>query len=441
MRFSALSLSVAMFLPSLPALAFQGERIASEQEYQAYLNRVLIDGISIYFECQMGSLDCEEIAREFFQTHGSLYKRASRKEDAQLWARITDQSLPNGTTEVRFVWKAREEMDMADVAPPAYVVDFRSTPENVAINQVATQMAAHASFFLRATSAETSGTTTTVVFETKQSAVTKKAYTGPLFFDLSLSGSGSSNSTNSSFYGNGMASGTYSVEKFKVTAGFYLGQEKSSTTTDEGKLNGRNVAYDMIVRGVYSIHKRWSVALYGYANRNPGNNVQHMRDVISGVEWLLVPFRRTELKQAHVRAGVGIADVALGQENDLGWKNKTYFFTFANGGIEWPVANNKLTIGLHGSAYYYPEFKGYERFSAKSEATYQVTPQIRLQGSYGLEYRKRSLTFPGNPDYSNPLQTMFLRGVPGFASNFSVGIGVTLGNSRRQEADRRWRED
>ncbi len=438
---SLLVVAVALVFLSTPeAHAFRGEKIGDEAEYAAFLQKLSVDGVAVFFECQMlqTPVDCEEISREFFRAHGSIFRRVPRKDESDIWVKMTDRVDAGEVRYIQFEWKAREAIDTPDLNPAPYRIDFQSTPINVAVNQIATQMAAHAAYYLRVISAVTTDQSTVVVFESLNGAVGKKPYDGPLFLDLNMSANGNRNGANSSFYASGTMNATYSTAKFKVTAFSHLSHQNTTAATADGKLSGNNTAVSSSLRGIYSFHKRWSVAIYGYHYQDPGNNVDGMRDAITGVEWILVPFRQTQLTEAYVRAGTGIADMDLGSKNALGWDRRTYAFLFAYGFVRVPLINNKLTASFRGSAYQYPEFKGYQRFSAMAEATYQVTGQVRLQGSYTLDYRKRSLTFPANPDYSNPLQTSFLRNAPGLSTQFSLGIGITLGNSRRQQEDRRW---
>lgn len=437
----ALAFFTSIIAASPQSRAFEGSRLFSDTEYNSYLRGLQNNGIKVFFECQMvdSPLDCENLARQFFQSHGTVFVRTMQKSGADLWVRVTDQFIGNNITQIRFQVRSREDFDVVDV-PSAYMeVNFQTVLLDVITNQLSSFMlGVLAPYKLIVQSAVTKADQVTMVWKAPSGRVGKPPYQGPFFVDFSADGNGSKNNTNSFFSGSLRSEVVYSKEKFKLRADLIASRESSTTTTDNGPLQGRNSTYNVILNGAYSLAKRWSLALIGFTTSNPGNNVTYMRDAIIGTEWILVPFRKTELREAFVRGAVGVADVRLEQENDLGWKDQTYLFSFLRAGIRWPMLDNKVTLSMSGAGFVYPKFRGYERFEGNGEAVFQVSSQIRLRGSYTLSYRKKSLTYPGNPDLSNPLATMFLRDVPGFANSFSFGVGFTFGNAVRAQADRRW---
>ncbi|NDG85882.1 MAG: hypothetical protein EBX52_12715 [Proteobacteria bacterium] len=79
-------------------------------------------------------------------------------------------------------------------------------------------------------------------------------------------------------------------------------------------------------------------------------------------------------------------------------------------------------------------------YSGGFNVSYQIRPSkpaVRLDGSFNIKYRQRSLT---DPDPAIPLQTLFYSlysNSPGFSTYARIGISVTFGNARKKSQDQR----
>ncbi|MBS1961968.1 MAG: hypothetical protein JST04_07115 [Bdellovibrionales bacterium] len=397
--------------------------------------------LKTYIECGLttGAVDCEELTRGFFTTYGAYFERVNRRDDASVRLKLTDQSVSGQPTEFTFAWSSDEVLGVSDFA---YVVklDPSATDSITRINTLIASIGKGASLYLKVITGEVDDSGQLVITSGTPVATkpASKFSQSPYYVNLYGSGYGSKNGGNRSWSGYAGASMNYSTDKVRLIAGTDYSTTSTTVPTDAGSISAKNTGFDAYGVAAFSFRKRWSAALVGKTARNPGQNIKADNEIAAGLEWDLVPYRTTETREVYVRVGGGLEDLKLFSENDLGYANHQYAMIFAQMYANWMFADSKAKFSLSGNVTTFPKFKGYEKYGTSSSLYYQITPAIQVNGSYSLNYQKKSLTFPKNPDYTNPLQSMYLSGAPGVSSSFSFGINVTLGNSLRKSRDRRW---
>jgi hypothetical protein len=277
----------------------------------------------------------------------------------------------------------------------------------------------------------------------------RKFENSPFYLNISLSGQSFSagkpatattvNTRSSSLNANGRVLLNYSTPRIRAIGDVHSGYAESSYPGAAGaQVEASNFTKGFSIMTIYSVAKRWSVAVIRTSDSNPGSNIQRDQYQSGGVEWTLVPFRVKETRELAIRTTVGQNNKALLAPNDRGNTEERLAYAFAALRFFWMFDEGRAVVNARASAFTVLSLKGYESYSASLDLGYQILRPIRVSVGLTYGYLKRSLTYPAAPDFSNPYQTTFLGGQPGRSLRFSFGMTATLGNRRRQNEDRRW---
>jgi hypothetical protein len=231
----------------------------------------------------------------------------------------------------------------------------------------------------------------------------------------------------------------YFTDKYKVDTSGSLSYQSEAVPSGTGtQLSAHDLSLNATGLVVYSVGKDWSVAVINNYERNPGSNINFDENVQSGIEWSLVPFRTTQNRELAFRVGPQFTGLTLGQANDLNHLQEKYMGAFAQIYFYWVAMGDKLTMSLTNTTTEDFQHTNYYNTTLTGNIGYQINSVIGINGSSTYAYEPRSITYPANPSYTNPLQTLFLSGQAGGSYGYSVGLTIKLGNSPRKIHDRRW---
>ena len=204
------------------------------------------------------------------------------------------------------------------------------------------------------------------------------------------------------------------------------------------KLSGGYTSQSFHEIGVFALNDHWSVAMINNTIKNSAANIDLQDTVATGVEWTLVPFRKTETKEIAFRVGPEASFLNLGSANSLGHLSEKSIIAFAQIYFYWVTLQDRLTftsnVGLSKNLTY----RQYYNAAVSGSASFQATRFLSFNVTGSYSYQPKSLSFPQNPDYSNPIKSSFLTGQAGKSFSFSYGVVVTLGNTTLKQRYRRW---
>jgi hypothetical protein len=446
MHFSrSLSVFFAFFI-SLPAFAVE--------DRAAYFEKLLSEPIPVFVECNLRvssqyGITCTNVESTFFGRYGRYFSRARAKRDAPLSVKISDTSVGGTFVKYTFEWSSEESFSVED---RAYWIEL--DPGILLTTAMQTKlslgMMKGAMVYLSVANAEIDeeGALKVTVDGGGDAKAKKNFFTRLENSNFHTEGGASLNGGSSgSYQRNSSATGyldvNYSPDRYRFMGGFFInGQSITQPNDSGGSLKAKNTNRGAFVMGARSFgeKRKWSVALYAEFHENSGNNEN--RNLSRGValEYILVPYRTTQNKEVYARIGSGMQDLDLLLENDLGHRVHSYHFVFSEVGTYWTLFNSNFVLSARGRVKLNTAYQDYSIFSGNLAAQYKISKVVALNAEYALSYHKKSLNFPKNPNYSNPLQTQFLTGAPGKNTTFSVGISVNIGNGDRKSSDRRWKQ-
>lgn len=270
---------------------------------------------------------------------------------------------------------------------------------------------------------------------------------GDVYFNVQLnansasSGSGGYNMTSDS-YGPFSFEGTYMSPhgsfKVDVTGAF----SDNSITEPDGE-GGRITGYARTAASsfttIYQISDHWDVAVLSNGSESPSSNINYQDTTMLGTEWALVPFRETQNKELSLRVAPEYVTMNLEEPNYLGHTSEHFLGVMAQIYCYWVTFGDKLILSANATAVEGFKYSRNYNLSTAVSARYQVNRAIGFFGSVMYSDQPTNLTYPGNPDFSNPLQTQFLNGAPGRSVYYSLGVQFSIGNVSRFNKDRRWK--
>lgn len=412
---------------------------------------------TLYIDCRLTSfpVPCLDLVPLYFS--GQLISRADTKSSATIVVTLTEQLYPTGERKVTFGFESRTT-DAISVGP------FEMSPTLSA--NVTDALAAQKWLFAyidqgvlvhfhprERAIVDPEGVATLshdVSIPAGGQGIEKTKFSeGPFYVNMSLSGQTYSagrpasatgfNTRSSSAYGNGKVLLNYSKPRVRVVGDIHAGYAESSYPSGNGgQVEASNFTRGFSAMAIYSVAKRWSVAVIRTSDSNPGSNFTKDQYQSGGVEWTLVPFRANETREVAIRATVGENAKNLLLPNDRGNTSERLAYVYAALRFFWMFDESRAVINARASAFTVLSFSGYESYSASMDLGYQILRPIRITAGVSYGYTRRSLTYPADPDFSNPYQTTFLGGQPGGSLRFSFGMTATIGNRKRQNEDRRW---
>ncbi len=233
----------------------------------------------------------------------------------------------------------------------------------------------------------------------------------------------------------------YVTDKFKT--GFKTSFNVMHLSTPDGtggRLSGSMVDQNYTAVAIYSLTNNWNVAFINTNVKNPSSNIENGNSFQSGVEWTLVPFRdnKNQNHELAFRMGTAIDNSELSSPNYLNHIKENYLAVFSQIYLYWVTKSSKFNVTLINTVSENLKYKDNFGVNTSANARYQMNQALTFMGIFNYNYSNTSLTYPLNPDFSNPLQSQFLRGQSGHNINLVFGVNVSIGNSPKKNRDRRW---
>jgi hypothetical protein len=424
------------------------------EDRAAYFKKLLAEPIPVFVDCNLRAssqygVSCTNVESTFFGRYGQYFSRARVARDAPLRVRITDVSMGGTFVKYTYEWISEKPFSVKD---PAYSIEL--DPGILLTTAMQTELSVGmmkgAIVYLSVANAEIDeeGALKVTLDGGADAKAKKNFFTRLENSNFHTEGGASLNGGTAGRYQRntsttGYLDVNYSPDRYRFMGGFFINAQAITQPNDSGgSLKAKNTNSGAFALGARSFgeKRKWSVALYAEFHQNPGNNEN--REFSRGValEYILVPYRTTQNQEIYARVGTGMQDLDLLLENDLGHRVHSYHFVFSEVGAYWTLFNSNFVLSARGRVKLNTAFQDYSIFSGNLGAQYKISKIVALNADYALSYHKKSLNFPKNPNYSNPLQTQFLTSAPGKNTTFSIGISVNIGNGERKSSDRRWKQ-
>jgi len=412
--------------------------------------------IQVHAECVFRSTtvtDCPAFKDAFFQLVSSLVERSEVSTGSDLEFSVTDSQIDPNHIGYIFIWRSHmsktEESTFAVPLELPTAFDALTTLSKLSLNAVK-----GLNVFLNIEN-ETTGENGQLIATfsspldkgdnpkkskpswTERLAKSPWYFSGNMYLNGGNSGSGSASTSNTSLSNSSEAG--YFKDKFKIyLTGSYYKTSQSLPDGSGGHITGHDTVKVYTGLAVYSLSKNWSVAVANTSVTDPGSNVQFANVLDSGVEWTLVPFRTTENRELAIRVGPEYGTGTLLQPNVYDHLTEAYLGAFVQVYFYWVTHQDKLIFSGSVTDTQNFNLKADNRILVNGSIKYEVNRVLGFRVGANYTYKPVSLTYPGNPDYSNPLRTMFLSGQPGRSLSYNASISFTFGNSKKKSSDRRW---
>jgi hypothetical protein len=204
------------------------------------------------------------------------------------------------------------------------------------------------------------------------------------------------------------------------------------------KAKNQQKGFKTIAARSFGEKKKWSFGVISEVHSNRGNNENLNAEGTAGFEYNVVPYRTTENKEFYVRVGTGVRELDLLLENELGHRVRSYHFVYSEVGAYWTLYDSNFVVSATGKVKVFSKYPEYSQYKGELGLQYRIGSIVTLNTRYSVGFQKKSLSFPKNPNYANPLMTQFLTSAPGGNSNFSVGFLFNIGGASRFSGDSRW---
>lgn len=186
----------------------------------------------------------------------------------------------------------------------------------------------------------------------------------------------------------------------------------------------------------YNIAKKWSVAALLSAWHEPGSNMTYTIDTMAGLEWNLVPMMKANDKTIAIRYAIGPEFNGYILPNIKNKQDEIFLWHSLKAYLVWHFKNTDLKFSLGtGSPVTDTHFF---KINSSAGLTFRITKGLSISPSINASYTPALIYEPLNPDYSNPIQTMFTGGYSEFSISGNFSITYTFGNSLLKNQDQRW---
>jgi hypothetical protein len=391
--------------------------------------------LNLYWACQFDSatetatqLPCSDLEHYFFDANSKEVSQVTNIADSDIQVSITERTRPGNLRRyyISFVASERFEtppitLPWIDIADSVSLQNRRTALQNRILSGVRLYQ-----------------TTLTDGVPLPGPETEGK----PFYFDAGLTGSGSSagdvKSTN--------ISNTYSATFFPRNERFRFDLNASGTWVSQtipsatGAVKGNLFAPDVSVTGIYSVDrkKKWSVAIITDNGAATGANMRNYEGFQAGIEYILVPFLTDQPRQISIRAGASRTQINLVTPNSLDHLNEKLMAAFAQIVYVNQFAQGKMNFSANAKVQFYPGYRGFNQYSGGATVGYRIGRRVVLNGTATYQQMKKSFTYPGTLDYSNPAQLLFLGNAPGRNYTYKFGATLTLGRTSKRVNDRRW---
>ena len=407
---------------------------------------------AVQVECNFrntNKVSCQEFMNDFFSKYSSIIHRENNFEAAAITLLLTDEAVTEKINSYTFDWRSKDQTEVSDFKY-SQKIDQTSLDEISILTELTKHAGAGLSLFFDVKTIEDKNGQLVVVYQPKDAGNQPAHKDGfydrlqksPIYLDLGLNGGYNSQGRapydSQSFGGTTYGELGYLKDKYKVDLSGYYSYKKSTIPTGDGYLNSETNKKGFAGLFVYSMARKWSVAVMNTENVDENSNIKMKTGNSIGVEYALVPFRSTENHELSFRVGTGYNTLRLGDANELGNLSEKYFSAFAKIYFYWVLNDSKVSIKMNAGIDENLKYHGYEKFSGGTTLNFQLSRAMSLSLNGEYSYSANSLTYPQSPDLSNPLQSQMMSGMAGKTITMSVGLSYTIGNSLRKTRDRRW---
>jgi hypothetical protein len=426
----------------------QGSRVNQDMER-------LVGTTAVHVECQFrqtSKISCNEFIRGFFAETQSVVKQEENLERADITLSLIDDVDTGANTRYTFAWKSKDHIQVSDFEY-YYVVDQGTLDEGRLQDNLIRRAAAGISMYLDVMKVKAEDGTMTASYQSKNSAGPEKPdgfferlQKSPLFINAGLDGSyrtlGQEPYQTTSMSLNPDVNVIYLKDRYKID--LYANYKKTMTSVPSSSGGTLSAETDSrYFRGfmVYTMKRRWSVAVVEHIGMDNAANTKMFQNATAGLEWALVPFRTNENKELTFRVGATHHILDLYSANGRGNLAEQYVTAFARLYAYWNSVDTRTNLRVFGGYEANLKYEGYEKYNVGATISYQLNRSTKLSMSGYYNYLTKSLTYPGSPDFSNPLMVQQMTGQAGRSLTTSVGIDITIGNTLKKSRDRRWSGD
>jgi hypothetical protein len=416
----------------------------------AEFKEILRDPIPLFFECNLRSkaVECVNIRSEFTSRYGRYFRVVNASRDALVTVELTDQSAAGTAMTYTFEWSAKEPYSVED-RKDVIKLDPGVLLSTALQSKLAIRMFLTATDYLSIANAEieeNGAITLTPDSDGGEGAAKRNFFTrlenSPFFGKVhAMTGGNNNGSVQKGGYSELDVSVNYSTDKYRFAVGGFTFIQSETQPGDAGtKLKASNAqkGFKTIAARSFGKKKRWSFGVISEIHSNRGNNENLTADGATGIEYNVVPYRTTENQELYVRVGTGIREIDLLLENELGHRVHSYHFVYSEVGAYWTLFDSNFIVTATGKAKVYSKQPKYSQYGGAVGLRYRTGSIVTLNANYSFGFQEKSLSFPKNPNYTNPLMTQFLTGSPGRNSSFTIGFLFNIGNAGRFSGDSRW---
>jgi hypothetical protein len=401
---------------------------------------------------QTTKISCPDFIRGFFADIQSVIVQDQSLDGAMISLTLSDDVDTGSLTKYTFSWKSKDETQVSDFET-YYRVDQSTLDGDQLRDNLLRRAGAGVMMFLDVIRIKADDGVLSGAFQTPKNSTDTdrdglfdRLQKSPLYINIGLDGTyrttGQAPYINKSMSVSPDVEIVYLKDRYKIDLmGYYKNTKASVPSSNGGTLTAENNARHFSSIVVYTMKRRWSVAVMDNVGMDSAANTKFSNVAVAGLEWALVPFRTNQNKELSFRVGTTHNTLDLNLANERGNFAESYFGAFARVYAYWIFLENKATLKLNGGYEKNLKYSGYEKYNIGGSLNFQVNRSTKLNFIGAYNFVTKSLTYPGVPDFTNPIMVQQMTGQSGKSLYMSVGIDVTIGNSLRKSRDRRWATD
>jgi len=409
----------------------------------------------VHVECafsQTTKITCADFIRGFFADTQSVIVQENNLDKASINLTLFDDADTGALTKYTFSWKSKDHIQVSDFEY-YYNVDQTTQDADQLRDSLLRRAAAGVTMYLDVIRIKADDGVLSGSYQTPKNGVDAgedglfaRLQKSPLYFNFGLDGSfrttGQAPYVNSSLSVNPDMNVVYLKDRYKIDIlGYYKNTKTSVPSSSGGTLTGETQSKYVNAIFVYTMKRRWSVAVIENYGSDTAANTHRFNNTTAGLEWALVPFRTNQNQELSFRVGATNSVIDLDNANERGNLSERYMTAFARIYSYWNFMDNRATLRLSTGVETNLKYKGYQKYNFGATMTFQLNRSTKLSFNGYYNYLTKSLTYPGVPDYSNPLLVQQMTGQAGRSLYSSVSLDITIGNSLKKSRDRRWAGD
>ncbi len=407
--------------------------------------------LKIHWACQLffdeaPQVDCNTFKNKFFAAAKNAITETQNLTDADIQIQITFQELPQHIHRfyLRLTPSARFHSDT--LLLPAEDIPALIEPQ-VAMTRLEKRLLAGIAAFASLDQATVGQAgdiriSTTPLTETRPDESGTENPDQRVYFEAGANGNASTQGDfKNTFFTAAMSLDYFGPgNKFRVQVSPTYSYVKSTGLYATGVYTGEVQLPQVTVKGIYSIAERWSFAVVTLQGSANGTNIRNFSEYSTGIEYVVVPFKKDQPHQFMFRTGPSLSRIMLESENDRGNIREQIIGGFVQLAYVNQIIKKKLVLNSSAKASINPGLSNYNSYNANVVVSYNLTKSILLNGSSSFTYQKQSLTYPSVIDFTNPAQVSFIAGSGPAGLNYSYSFGVkfTIGAGNKKTSDQRW---